>query len=80
MGNDTATDTRTAGADDAKHELVVVANRLPVRRSGDEWTVSPGGLVRALGPVLQSAVYCGVPAANAAFGVAQRVLAEPTTP
>jgi 4-carboxymuconolactone decarboxylase len=30
--------------------------------------------------LLQSAVYCGVPAANAAFGVAQRVLAEPTTP
>jgi 4-carboxymuconolactone decarboxylase len=30
--------------------------------------------------LLQSAVYCGVPAANAAFGVAQRVLAEPATP
>ena len=30
--------------------------------------------------LLQSAVYCGVPAANAAFGVAQRVLAEPITP
>ena len=29
--------------------------------------------------LLQSAVYCGVPAANAAFGVAQRVLAEPPT-
>jgi 4-carboxymuconolactone decarboxylase len=26
--------------------------------------------------VLQSAIYCGVPAANAAFAVAQRVLAE----
>jgi 3-oxoadipate enol-lactonase/4-carboxymuconolactone decarboxylase len=26
--------------------------------------------------LLQSAVYCGVPAANAAFGVAQRTLAE----
>ncbi len=30
--------------------------------------------------LLQSAVYCGVPAANAAFGVAQRVLAEPAAP
>jgi 4-carboxymuconolactone decarboxylase len=30
--------------------------------------------------LLQSAVYCGVPAANAAFRVAQRVLAEPATP
>ena len=27
--------------------------------------------------LLQSAVYCGVPAANAAFAVAQRVLDEP---
>jgi alkylhydroperoxidase/carboxymuconolactone decarboxylase family protein YurZ len=26
--------------------------------------------------LLQSAIYCGVPAANAAFAVAQRVLAE----
>ncbi len=39
-------------------DLVVVANRLPVRRaspeeSGDgEWRVSPGGLVSALAPVL----------------------------
>jgi 4-carboxymuconolactone decarboxylase len=30
--------------------------------------------------LLQSAVYCGVPAANAAFAVARRVLAEPPTP
>jgi len=30
--------------------------------------------------LLQSAIYCGVPAANAAFGVAQRVLAEPGAP
>ncbi|OAR23072.1 3-oxoadipate enol-lactonase [Streptomyces sp. ERV7] len=29
--------------------------------------------------LLQTAVYCGVPAANSAFAVAQRVLAEPTT-
>ncbi|GAA2595015.1 4-carboxymuconolactone decarboxylase [Actinomadura fulvescens] len=27
--------------------------------------------------LLQTAVYCGVPAANAAFAVAQRILAEP---
>ena len=27
--------------------------------------------------LLQSAIYCGVPAANAAFAVAQRVLADP---
>ena len=26
--------------------------------------------------LLQAAIYCGVPAANAAFAVAQRVLAE----
>ena len=26
--------------------------------------------------LLQSAVYCGVPAANSAFAIAQRVLAE----
>jgi alkylhydroperoxidase/carboxymuconolactone decarboxylase family protein YurZ len=27
--------------------------------------------------LLQSAIYCGVPAANSAFAVARRVLAEP---
>jgi 4-carboxymuconolactone decarboxylase len=27
--------------------------------------------------LLQSAVYCGVPAANSAFAIAQRILAEP---
>lgn len=30
--------------------------------------------------LLQSAVYCGVPAANSAFAVAKRVLAEPGGP
>jgi 3-oxoadipate enol-lactonase/4-carboxymuconolactone decarboxylase len=30
--------------------------------------------------LLQSAVYCGVPAANAAFAIAQDVLANPTHP
>ncbi len=29
--------------------------------------------------LLHSAIYCGVPAANAAFAVAQRVLADPPT-
>jgi len=32
-------------------ELVVVANRLPVRFVGDQWVRSPGGLVSALLPV-----------------------------
>jgi 4-carboxymuconolactone decarboxylase len=30
--------------------------------------------------LLQSAIYCGVPAANSAFAIAQRVLDEPSTP
>jgi alkylhydroperoxidase/carboxymuconolactone decarboxylase family protein YurZ len=30
--------------------------------------------------LLQSAIYCGVPAANSAFAVAQRVLADPEEP
>lgn len=33
--------------------IVVIANRLPVSRDGDRWVTSPGGLVRALEPVLQ---------------------------
>jgi alpha,alpha-trehalose-phosphate synthase [UDP-forming] len=39
--------------DTATHDLVIVANRLPVRRTPDGWVESPGGLVRALTPVLQ---------------------------
>ncbi|NQV06614.1 trehalose-6-phosphate synthase [bacterium] len=35
--------------------IVVVANRLPVAWDGETWTISPGGLVRALRPVLQEA-------------------------
>ena len=35
--------------------------------------LSPAEIVEVL---LQTAIYCGVPAANSAFGVAQRVLAE----
>lgn len=40
-----------------KAELVVVANRLPVDRSGDgeQWRRSPGGLVTALEPVMRDA-------------------------
>ena len=37
------------------HDLVVVANRLPVQRAhdgGDDWETSPGGLVRAMLSVL----------------------------
>ena len=33
--------------------LVVAANRLPVARTEDGWTASPGGLVRALLPTVQ---------------------------
>jgi len=39
------------------HDLVIVANRLPVRRTtargGDTWTTSPGGLVSALAPIVR---------------------------
>lgn len=35
--------------------IVVVANRLPVSWDGEQWATSPGGLVRALEPVLQRA-------------------------
>ncbi len=39
-----------------RRDLVVVANRLPVRRSADseEWERSPGGLVAALEPAVRS--------------------------
>ncbi|CAN5404068.1 trehalose-6-phosphate synthase [soil metagenome] len=33
--------------------LVIAANRLPVMRSDDGWTASPGGLVRALLPLVR---------------------------
>jgi len=35
------------------NQTVVLANRLPVHRTGDGWEVSPGGLVTALSPVLR---------------------------
>ena len=41
-----------------QHQLIVVANRLPVRnvsdREGQHWVTSPGGLVSALAPVMTS--------------------------
>lgn len=40
--------------DKKKYDLVVVANRLPVRAGEDGWITSPGGLVSALMPVLSS--------------------------
>lgn len=36
-----------------RRPIVVAANRLPVMRSDDGWTASPGGLVRALLPMLR---------------------------
>jgi trehalose 6-phosphate synthase len=33
--------------------IVVIANRLPVSWDGNGWSTSPGGLVRALGPILR---------------------------
>ena len=40
---------------DLVQRIIVVANRLPVAWDGREWSISPGGLVRALRPVLQNA-------------------------
>jgi trehalose 6-phosphate synthase len=46
----------TATAPTVTRPLVVAANRLPVMRAADEsWTPSPGGLVRALLPLLREA-------------------------
>ena len=39
---------------DVGRPIVVAANRLPVSRSRDGWTPSPGGLVRALLPLLRT--------------------------
>ena len=48
--------SRSAPEATAEADFVVVSNRLPVDRSGDDdgWRRSPGGLVAALEPVLQS--------------------------
>lgn len=57
---ETAPETHTGtrpGAPSERRRLVVVANRLPVRRveqdGSDRWETSPGGLVAALHPLLQ---------------------------
>ena len=47
-----------AAREAARQELVIVANRLPVRRttardSSDAWATSPGGLVAALAPIVR---------------------------
>src|SRR5687767_14098390 len=56
-----------------KHELIIVANRLPVRRSSmradgaEAWTTSPGGLVAALAPIVREreGAWIGWPGSNA---------------
>jgi len=47
-------------------DIVVVANRLPVQREGGRWVPSPGGLVRALDPILRDrcAGWVGWPASS----------------
>jgi trehalose 6-phosphate synthase len=45
----------TVGEGCTVQRIIVVANRLPVSWDGEKWTTSPGGLVRALRPVLQNA-------------------------
>jgi trehalose 6-phosphate synthase len=54
----TAVQDRAVNRQRAKADLVVVANRLPVRHStvngAEEWRPSPGGLVSALTAVLQN--------------------------
>jgi len=42
-----------SAVDNIEVPLVVAANRLPVMRSQSGWTASPGGLVRALMPLLR---------------------------
>lgn len=42
------------------NDFVVVANRLPVDKVGDQYEVSPGGLVAALAPVLRAREGCWV--------------------
>ena len=52
------------------HEAELALHLRGARRNG----LSDAEIVEVL---LQTAVYCGVPAANSAFAVAKRVLAEP---
>ena len=46
--------TDRARADTDRPPIVVAANRLPVMRTDDGWAPSPGGLVRALYPLLRA--------------------------
>ncbi len=43
-----------SAATSAARPVVAVANRLPVHRGADGWELSPGGLVTALRPVMES--------------------------
>ena len=56
-----ATRARSSTRDAAKADLVVVANRLPVKHTlnqgEEEWRPSPGGLVSALTAVLPALPY-----------------------
>lgn len=47
-------DDATADSPAVQHDLVIAANRLPVRRTDDGWTLSPGGLVTAMAAVMGS--------------------------
>ncbi len=59
------------------HDLIVAANRLPIRQTLDSdgnliWSTSPGGLASALTPVMQKAdsvVWVGWPGSNAEKGL-----------
>ena len=56
--DDTATPDGTVNPDstttsDGAPPLVIAANRLPVMQTDDGWSPSPGGLVRALWPMLK---------------------------
>lgn len=53
--------------------LIVVANRLPVSRSGDGWEPSSGGLVTALRPVMDAAGGAWIGWDDDAAGVPSRV-------
>ena len=71
-GDDSTTDTGIETGIDTGSDMVVVANRLPVDRSVDRdgnvtWSPSPGGLVTALRPVLESSQgsWVGWPGATA---------------
>jgi len=49
-----------SGAQETRIDLVIVANRLPIQRRGRRWTLSPGGLVSALRPVLAGSGACWI--------------------